>query len=387
MLKIPPKIEYVINSLCENNFEAYVVGGCVRDMLMGKEPTDYDITTSATPEQVIGLFDKTVPTGIKHGTVTVIIDKENIEVTTFRTEDNYNDNRHPDNVKFVKSIKEDLARRDFTANAIAFNKYNGIVDFYGGQKDINNRILRAVGDPKIRFCEDALRILRLFRFSSVLEFEIEDNTLNSALELCFTLENISRERILVELQKAVCGKNSKALLPLIKAGGLKFLQIKDFMKFDILENLRENQSLCFFAFLYFSDCDVLKTAEDLKMNNKFKNYSKILLNLLTIPFPKNKAEIKEMLAASDPEIFEDYLTLIKYAFKQNTDDIKILLQEILNNKEPYLISHLCLNGNDLKDIGICNNNIGIFLEKIRKIVVESPEKNNKDFLLNFSKNH
>ena len=148
MIKIPQKIEYIIDVLEQNGYEAYIVGGCVRDIIMGKTPHDYDITTSALPETVQGLFEKTVPTGIKHGTVTVIIDKTPIEVTTFRTDGNYKDSRHPANVNFVSSVKEDLSRRDFTVNAIAYNSSKGIVDYFGGMHDIKSSCLRAVGNPE-----------------------------------------------------------------------------------------------------------------------------------------------------------------------------------------------------------------------------------------------
>ncbi|MBR4973017.1 MAG: hypothetical protein IKY45_00970, partial [Clostridia bacterium] len=226
MLKIPPKTEYVIKKLAENGFEAYIVGGCVRDMLLGITPFDYDVTTNATPQEVINLFEKTVPTGIKHGTVTVIIKNEPIEVTTFRCESGYADNRHPESVTFVSSLKEDLARRDFTVNALAYNNDNGLKDFFGGQEDLKTRTLRAVGNPNTRFSEDALRILRLFRFAATLEFEIESNTLEAALSLSKNLSTISRERIAVELKKAIIGKNSKVLRNLILSGGLEFLNIK-----------------------------------------------------------------------------------------------------------------------------------------------------------------
>ena len=189
MFKIPKKIEYVLKTLNKNGFEAFIVGGCVRDMLLGKTPSDFDITTSALPTDIEHLFEKTVPTGIKHGTVTVIIDNSPIEVTTFRCDGDYNDNRHPEKIEFVSDIKEDLARRDFTVNALAYNEAVGLVDFYNGQDDLRNKILKAVGNPNKRFEEDALRILRLFRFSSVLDFSIEENTLNAALAKGHLLKN------------------------------------------------------------------------------------------------------------------------------------------------------------------------------------------------------
>ena len=181
-ISIPQPASQIIKTLSAHGYEAYVVGGCVRDMLMDITPHDYEITTSASPEIILSLFEKTVPTGIKHGTVTVINSGFAAEVTTYRTDGEYSDHRRPERVTFVKSLKEDLARRDFTVNAIAYNENEGIKDFFGGREDIINKILRAVGEPKKRFCEDALRILRLFRFASVLEFTPEEATLKNALK-------------------------------------------------------------------------------------------------------------------------------------------------------------------------------------------------------------
>ena len=183
MIKIPKKQEYVLNTLRQNGYEGYIVGGCVRDSLLGLTPNDYDVTTNATPDVVQSLFPKTAPTGIAHGTVTVIIEKEPIEVTTFRSESGYSDSRHPDVTRFETDIKYDLSRRDFTVNAMAYNNEKGLIDLYGGSQDLKNKFLRAVGNPQKRFGEDALRILRLFRFASQLGFTIEKETLNAAKEL------------------------------------------------------------------------------------------------------------------------------------------------------------------------------------------------------------
>ena len=192
---LPKKIEYVLDTLINSGHSAYIVGGCVRDLLCGKKPHDYDITTSALPHETQALCDKTVATGIKHGTVTVIIDGEPIEVTTFRTEHEYSDSRHPESVNFVSNVAEDLARRDFTVNAMCYNHIDGLLDLFGGKEDINNKVLKSVGEAKTRFSEDALRILRLFRFAATLDFTIEKNTFNAAIKCAPSLKNISAERI------------------------------------------------------------------------------------------------------------------------------------------------------------------------------------------------
>ena len=376
MLKIPQKTEYVINTLLSAGFEAYIVGGCVRDMLLGKTPNDFDITTSAEPDEIIALFPKTVPTGIKHGTVTVIVDSEPIEVTTFRTEGEYTDCRRPDKVTFVKSLEEDLARRDFTVNAMAYNKKSGLMDYFSGQKDLENKVLRAVGQAELRFQEDALRILRLFRFASVLDFNIEPNTLKAALNKAENLKNISVERIAVELKKAVIGKNLKQMSPLINSGSLEFIGFKNSPDFFILQQLPLKQSLRLFAFLYFSGCDVAKTLDLLKESNENKNYCKTLTLLMQYKIPDNKTDLKQLLSFASKEMIEDWLT-IKNTMGYNTAKILNLLEEIIKNNEPYLISHLKISGDYLKKIGISGKEIGTVLENLRQLVIRCPEKNNK----------
>lgn len=385
MLKIPQKIEYVIKTICENGYEAYIVGGCVRDMLLGKTPFDYDITTSATPEEIMSIFPKTVPTGIKHGTVSVIIDKECIEVTTFRTEGTYSDQRHPDSVSFVRNLNEDLSRRDFTVNAMAYSPETGLVDYFDGQADLNKKILRTVGDPEKRFSEDALRILRLFRFASVLNFEIEKNTLNSAIKLLSNLESISRERILNELSKGVSGENIIAMKPLTDAKGLQFLKITESPDYNLLNKLNFSQNLSLFSFLYLSGADVINTLNLLKASNKTKNYCNCLLKLLQKNIPINKAELKERLCEFDYGIICDYFKFIEVTKAIDTSSQKILLSDIIQNNEPYKISHLAINGDDISALGINGKKTGKILKRIQKKVIFNPELNNKSYLIELIK--
>jgi tRNA nucleotidyltransferase (CCA-adding enzyme) len=213
-IKIPNKAKTIITLLENAGFEAFCVGGAVRDSIMGLNPTDWDITTSASPEDTVRIFKdyKTVDTGLKHGTLTVIIDKTPFEVTTYRVDGDYNDNRHPENVHFTKNLKDDLSRRDFTVNAIAYSPLSGFVDPYGGKEDIDKKTIRCVGNPNKRFGEDALRILRALRFSSVLGFEIEKETADSIHRCKHLLANISAERIFVEVSKMLCGKDIKRIL-------------------------------------------------------------------------------------------------------------------------------------------------------------------------------
>lgn len=213
-MDMPKNADIAINLLQSAGFEAYAVGGCVRDSLLGKTPNDWDITTSAKPENMKSVFADfhCIDTGIKHGTVTVVIDGEPLEITTFRLDGEYEDNRHPKSVTFTSNLGADLGRRDFTVNAMAYSKKTGTVDLFGGQNDLKNKIIRCVGDPDRRFNEDALRILRALRFASALDFEIEEKTAQSLLKNRALLGNISEERISKELLKLVCGKGAKRIL-------------------------------------------------------------------------------------------------------------------------------------------------------------------------------
>ncbi|MDO4648923.1 MAG: CCA tRNA nucleotidyltransferase [Eubacteriales bacterium] len=200
---IPEKAERIIKTLEEAGYEAYVVGGCVRDSILGRIPDDWDLTTSATPEQVKSLFSRTIDTGIQHGTVTVMIQKEGFEVTTFRVDGDYVDHRHPTSVSFTPDLREDLKRRDFTINAMAYSPAKGLIDMFGGREDLKNGIIRCVGNPMERFQEDALRMMRAVRFSAQLGFEIEEETAGSIEVLQENLRAVSAERIQTELVKLV----------------------------------------------------------------------------------------------------------------------------------------------------------------------------------------
>ena len=206
MLAMPEKVSFIIDKLYEAGYEAYAVGGCVRDSLLGMEPKDWDITTSAGPYEVKALFHRTFDTGIEHGTVTVLLDKDAFEVTTYRIDGKYNDSRHPSEVRFTPNLSEDLLRRDFTINAMAYNYREGLVDLFDGLADLENGIIRAVGDPVKRFDEDALRIMRALRFAAVLGFKIEEQTLDAMKIIVPKLKLISAERIKAELFKMVSGR-------------------------------------------------------------------------------------------------------------------------------------------------------------------------------------
>lgn len=213
-LHTPEYIDIAVSTLESAGFEAYLVGGCVRDSLLGVSPNDWDIATSALPEETEKVFSdyKTTSQGIKHGTITLIIDSNPIEITTFRSESTYSDFRRPDSVNFSKNIKDDLSRRDFTINAMAYSKRTGLIDLFGGQDDLKQKTIRCVGDPFTRFSEDALRILRCLRFASQLGFSIENNTRIAANETAPLLKRIANERIQDEFIKLICGKNPVGIM-------------------------------------------------------------------------------------------------------------------------------------------------------------------------------
>lgn len=217
-IQIPDSVQFIIRTIEEAGFEAYAVGGCVRDSILGRVPDDWDITTSAKPEDIKQLFRHTIDTGIQHGTVTVLIKKECYEVTTYRIDGEYEDSRHPKEVNFTPLLSEDLKRRDFTINAMAYNEKSGIVDLFGGQEDLHNGIIRCVGEPRERFKEDALRIMRAVRFSAQLGYDIEERTAEAIKDLAHTLGRISVERIQVELVKLLVSDHPEYVQKLYEMG-------------------------------------------------------------------------------------------------------------------------------------------------------------------------
>lgn len=234
--EIPSSAEKILRILEENGFEAYVVGGCVRDSILGRSPDDWDITTSASPEQVKELFHRTVDTGLQHGTVTVIMEKEGFEVTTYRVDGDYEDGRHPKNVMFTSSLEEDLKRRDFTINAMAYHPDRGLVDLFHGMEDMEEHVIRCVGDPMERFQEDALRILRAVRFSAQLGFSIEENTRKGIGALAPNLKNVSAERIQVELVKLLVSSHPDYLRVAYETG----ITAEFLPEFDVCMRTRQN---------------------------------------------------------------------------------------------------------------------------------------------------
>lgn len=370
MLKIPQNIKKIIMALEENGFEAYIVGGAVRDALLGLTPQDYDITTSCPPEKITELFEKTIPTGIKHGTVTVIIDNIPTEVTTYRIDGSYSDNRSPDTVTFTRSLQEDLARRDFTVNALAFNEKSGLTDLYYGETDLRNKIIRTVGEPEIRFSEDALRILRAVRFASTLDFKIEERTYNAAINLAENLQSISGERIYTELTKAIMGENCEVLGDFINNGGLKALNITYAADFELLNRLSDNLPLRIFSFLKLTDADLDYLSVKLHFSNKLKVYLDKAFYIDKELKSTDKTHIKHILGYTETEVFWDYLEYKSAVLNEDIKEFKAILKEIKDNNEPYKISMLEISGNDLENLGFSGEEIGKKLRILLKKCID-----------------
>ncbi len=242
VITLPEKVKFIIDTIMDAGYEAYAVGGCVRDSILGRVPDDWDITTSATPHQVKELFKRTIDTGIQHGTVTVMLDKEGFEVTTYRIDGEYEDSRHPKEVTFTANLVEDLKRRDFSINAMAYNDKAGLIDVFEGVRDIERKMIRCVGNAKERFTEDALRMMRAVRFSAQLGYEIEEHTASAIKDLAANLANISAERIQVELIKLVTSPHPEHLRIAYETGITKVIM----PEFDVcMETVQNNPHHCY----------------------------------------------------------------------------------------------------------------------------------------------
>lgn len=424
----------LLEQLNRSGYEAYVVGGCVRDMLMGISPKDFDITTSATPEEVKRVFSgyRVIETGIKHGTLTVLYEKEPFEITTYRLESTYSDSRHPDEVVFTRSLFADLARRDFTVNAIAYNPQEGIVDPFGGHTDIQNRILRCVGVPHERFSEDALRILRLLRFASVLDFEIETQTADAAFHLKEKLNLVSAERVQSELGKLLCGHKAGKILTeycgilavvLPELAPMKgFDQKNEHHIYDILTHTAKvvdalpfEKTLRWAALFhdigkpsvfsvdtdgvghFYSHASVgCQMTEEilcrLKFDNQTKNAVVRLVKWHDIQIDANEKSVKRSLGKMTAEFFFMLIALkradnlaqnpVYHNRQAYYDRLEALAKEILARQDCLSVKDLAINGNDLVANGFVQGKlIGVILKTLLDEVINNQIPNEKNALL------
>ena len=383
---IPKNIKDVLFKLKNNNIDAYLVGGCVRDMLMGKTPHDYDITSSADPEKIKEIFDKTIDTGIKHGTVTVLSDGEPVEITQMRTDGEYIDHRHPVGVLPAKNIEEDLLRRDFTVNAMALDHSGRIIDISNGLIDLENGVIRAVGDPYRRFDEDALRIMRAYRFCSQLEFKIEAQTEKAALNMSNLLCNISAERINQELCKLLVGQNPKIIAPLINSGGLDKYGLSSIKDSDRLNKAENRLDIRLSSLIILCAADPNSVCTSLKTDNKTKKrviwYCERLNNIHTLA-NANDIAIKSMINTADREMFEHLLSAAQVLFDNDISGCKALYHEIMNN--PIFLNEMNINGKKLCEIGIHGEAVGRVMKALQQEVWKNPKINDEQTLCDIAK--
>ena len=384
-MKLPENVKYILNELYKNGFEGYIVAGRVRDHLMGKEPHDYDITTSALPEEVKEIFPHTVDTGIQHGTVTVIIDKTGYEITTYRIDGEYKDNRHPEEVIFTDRLSGDLSRRDFTINAIAYNDVKGYVDLFGGIEDIKRRVIRGVGEPAKRFQEDALRMMRAVRFSAQLDFAIEENTLNALKENADLIRNISIERIREEFFKLILSDHNERLDILLNSGMTEhFLpEILD-KKFDYGKiNSLSRDIVVRLAYIFYGIewGNVKKIMKRLRTDNK----SMAAVTLISKYTDYEITDLYSMrkLVSLVGENIKRVIEVMCAVKNYDSEMYFNMLEEIKN--DCCSLKDLELSGNDLIETGIRGKLVGEALNKALDYVMREPQKNQKDILIDYIK--
>ena len=390
-MNIPVHVQFIINTLENAGYEAFVVGGCVRDVLRGVTPKDWDVATSATPRQAKALFARTVDTGIKHGTITVLLVGHHYEVTTYRVDGEYLDSRRPETVEFVSNIEEDLSRRDFTMNAIAYNPSMGFVDPFGGQSDIKHKIIRCVGDPVHRFTEDALRMLRAIRFSGTTGFAICPNLLEAICKLNRNLANISPERIREELTKLITSPYT---------GAIKFLQSTGLMPFVLqdreyggninevthwLKNCPAHEPMRMALFLYWTVDGCESLLRDLRFDNKSIKEICTYVKMLEEPLECDRYKIKKILRHIPQDVFGNLLTLKTIICPQEARffaNIRVEAADIIEKDECFTLGGLAVNGSDLAALGIPKGKeMGNILETLLDMVMRNPGLNTKDSLI------
>ena len=402
-IDIPKYPKIIIDTLEENGYEAYIVGGCVRDAILGKSPSDYDITTNADPQAVKKLFKRTIDTGIKHGTVTVLFYEDNkpytYEVTTFRIDGDYDDSRHPKEVVFVKDLKEDLLRRDFTVNAMAYNDEVGLVDEFGGIVDLDKKIIRAVGNPIERFTEDALRLLRAVRFSAKLGFTIEEDTRSAIPRLAPNLKYVSKERVQVELTKTITSDNPE-YIKMVFDLGLSYY-ISD--SFNLIKMGRFNKNLpthlAYACLLYNTEILIAnKVLRELRLDNSTisktyalleakKIYSEISKLYNNSKYKDMNIKIKELINFLGYDLSYDFIKLIDINELDSRliDKIESTINSFKDENCPIFLKDLEINGNDMMYIGFNGPEIGVALNELLRIVHKNRLYNNKKLLQEIAK--
>lgn len=437
-IELPRKVVLIIKNLQRHGYDAYAVGGCVRDSILNRKPEDWDITTSAKPEQVKRIFRRTVDTGIEHGTVTVLIGKDGFEVTTYRVDGLYEDGRHPKEVTFTSQLEEDLKRRDFTINAMAYNDDERLVDAFGGMRDLNYHLIRCVGDPKERFSEDALRILRAVRFSAQLAFPIEPETAEAIKSLAPNLEKISAERIQAELVKLLVSDHPERIQDACELGITKVVlpewddmvgvkQNTPHHKYDVaahtvhaLQNVKNDKVLRLTMLFHDMGKPVMKTTDE-NGRDHFKGHAIASEQIAKTVMKRLKFDndtirkVTKLVAYHDyrmeptgpnvrhamneigVELFPYYLavrladTKAQSSYErrgklENIIQIRELYRNALRNKECVTLKDLAVTGTDLINLGIApGKELGTLLNELLDIVIEDPAWNQKEKLCDYVK--
>lgn len=439
-IRLPDSVINILNRLNEGGFSAFVAGGAVRDILMGRTPSDYDIATSAGPKTIKSLFSRTIDTGIKHGTVTVVENKTGYEVTTFRRDGEYSDGRHPNSVQFVDEPREDCARRDFTINAMMYSPKDGFLDFFGGQQDIENRLVRCVGISEERFKEDALRMLRAVRFGAVLSFKVDDDAYRAIKKCAVLIKKVSSERILEELNKILLSENPDSIKDLHNCGLLKYImpevdrcfgepQKNKYHIYDVGDHImhtvkytpadlvlrwaalmhdigkpacasRDTNGIIHFYGHHRESCRLaVDLLHRLRMDNDTIRDVSVLVENHDVRIEPSMPAVKRMMSRTGEALFEKLLQLqladnraknpVHFPDKKaRIDSVYQIYKEILAERQPYLVSHLAVNGKDLIRIGYRpGREIGDTLKRLIDEVIINPSLNNRDYLLKAAKEY
>lgn len=435
-ITLPKKVLLIIENLQFHGYEAYAVGGCVRDSILARRPEDWDITTSAKPQEIKRLFRRTVDTGIEHGTVTVLIGKDSFEVTTYRVDGVYEDGRHPKEVRFTSRLEEDLQRRDFTINAMAYNDEVRLVDVFGGMQDLNHHLIRCVGDPEERFSEDALRILRAVRFSAQLNFPIEPNTAEAVRKLASTLEKISAERIQAELVKLLVSPHPERIRDAYELGITKVIlpewdamagveQNTPHHKYDVAEHtiralkyVKRDKILRLTMLFHDMGKPAMRTTDEngrdhfkghalvseeiarrvmrrLKFDNDtVKKVTRLVCyhDYRVEPTEKN---VRRAMNRIGVDLFPYYLAVrmadakaqSPYMRREKIENIvamRELYQEALRKEECVTLRQLAVSGRDLMDMGMKpGRELGSMLAELLEYVIDDPERNRKEILCGY----
>ena len=402
-IALPKDVNHIIDVLMENGYEAYAVGGCVRDSILGRVPGDWDITTSALPMQVKGLFRRTVDTGIQHGTVTVMLGRNGYEVTTYRIDGKYEDSRHPESVEFTPKLEEDLKRRDFTINAMAYNDEHGIVDIFDGVGDLHRKIIRCVGNAHDRFDEDALRILRAVRFSAQLGFGIEENTARAAKELAVNLKKISSERIHTEFNKMLKSPHPD-YFSVADAIGIMEIVLPEYHVMSAEDKafvgalarecaclLPERYAAMLFMSGRYSEEGPADTAKRvlkrLKLDNDTINTASMLLHFSMLEITDDESRIRHIIyETGDKNILRilDFRAAYEKCIGNDIADVRRMYDicnMIFERGDCVSLKNLAITGKELIAMGVpAGRQMGEILNSLLMLVLDNPQFNDREQL-------